>query len=113
MIFLETFRDLWRLLDLRHRAIAGGLVALLALSGALEIVGMFFLFGYIAALGDTGHGANLHLVQKIYATIGSGLDGMALICPLLGGPKSLLFWTTKEFGNGQETQAGGDHRQVA
>lgn len=31
-----------------------------------------------------------------------------LICPLLGGPESLLFWPTKEFGNGQETQAGGD-----
>ena len=36
-----------------------------------------------------------------------------LICPLLSGPKSLLFWIMKEFGNGQEAQAGGDHRQVA
>ncbi|MDX3910669.1 MAG: hypothetical protein QHC67_12740, partial [Sphingobium sp.] len=25
-----------------------------------------------------------------------------LICPLLSGPESLLFWIMKEFGNGQE-----------
>jgi hypothetical protein len=36
-----------------------------------------------------------------------------VICPLLSGPKSLLFWTTKELGNGQEAQAGRDHRQAA
>jgi peptide/nickel transport system substrate-binding protein len=29
--------------------------------------------------------------------------GFGLICPLLSGPESLLFWLTKEFGNGQET----------
>lgn len=83
MIFVETFRDLWRLLDVRHRAIAGGLVALLALSGALEIVGMFFLFGYIAALGDSGHGGNLGVIRDIYAAIGAGLDGVAFA--LAGG----------------------------
>ena len=37
-----------------------------------------------------------------------------LICPLLSGPKSMLFWITKEIGNAiEEAQAGGDHRQVA
>ena len=39
--------------------------------------------------------------------------GMGLICPLLSGPKSLLFWIMKEFGNGQEAQAGRDYRQAA
>ena len=28
-----------------------------------------------------------------------------LICPLLSGPKSLLFWIMKEFGNGQKVQS--------
>jgi hypothetical protein len=28
-----------------------------------------------------------------------------LICPLLSGPKSLLFWIMKEFGNGQKAQS--------
>jgi hypothetical protein len=28
-----------------------------------------------------------------------------LICPLQSGPKSMLFWIMKEFGNGQEAQA--------
>ena len=37
-----------------------------------------------------------------------------LICPLLSGPKSMLFWITKEIGNAiEEAQAGGDHWQVA
>jgi hypothetical protein len=36
-----------------------------------------------------------------------------VICPLLSGPESLLFWTTKEEWNGQEAQAGGDHWQAA
>jgi hypothetical protein len=36
-----------------------------------------------------------------------------LICPLLSGPESLLFWIMKEFGNGQEAQAGRDYRQAA
>ena len=39
--------------------------------------------------------------------------GYSVICPLLSGPKSLLFWTTKEFVNGQEAQAGRDYRQAA
>ena len=37
-----------------------------------------------------------------------------VICPLLGGPKSMLFWTRKEKTNAiQETHAGGDYRQAA
>jgi hypothetical protein len=36
-----------------------------------------------------------------------------LICPLQSGPKSLLFWIVKEFGNGQEGQTGRDYRQAA
>ncbi|GLI99893.1 hypothetical protein Sbs19_37110 [Sphingobium sp. BS19] len=36
-----------------------------------------------------------------------------VICPLLSGPESLLFWIMKEFGNGQEAQAGRDYRQAA
>jgi hypothetical protein len=44
--------------------------------------------------------------------IGAGLAG--LICPLLGGPKSMLFWTRKEKTNAiQDTHAGGDYRQAA
>ncbi len=44
-------------------------------------------------------------VAKIKATV---------ICPLLSGPKYLLFWIMKEIGNAvQEAQAGGDHRQAA
>jgi acetyl-CoA acetyltransferase len=38
----------------------------------------------------------------------------AVICPLLGGPKYMLFWTRKEKTNAiQETHAGGDYRQAA
>ncbi|MEI6641976.1 MAG: hypothetical protein WCL10_08160 [Novosphingobium sp.] len=47
------------------------------------------------------------------ALIGVGFMIYLLICPLLSGPKSLLFWIMKEFGNGQEAQAGRDHRQAA
>jgi hypothetical protein len=37
-----------------------------------------------------------------------------LICPLLGGPKSMLFWTRKGKKNAiQETHAGGNYRQAA
>jgi hypothetical protein len=37
-----------------------------------------------------------------------------MICPLLGGPKSMLFWTRKGKKNAiQETHAGGDYRQAA
>ena len=38
----------------------------------------------------------------------------AVICPLLSGPKYLLFWIEKEIGNAvQEAQAGRDHWQAA
>ena len=36
-----------------------------------------------------------------------------LICPLQSGPKAWLFWILKEFGNGQEAQAGKDYWQAA
>jgi len=39
---------------------------------------------------------------------------VGMTCPLLVGPKSMLFWTRKEKTNAmQETQAGGDYRQAA
>ena len=39
---------------------------------------------------------------------------LQVICPLLGGPKSMLFWSRKEKTNAiQETHAGGDYRQAA
>ena len=36
-----------------------------------------------------------------------------VICPLLGGPSSILELVTKEEWNGREARAGGDHRQAA
>lgn len=40
--------------------------------------------------------------------------GLSLICPLLSGPKSLLFWIMKETLNAiEEAHAGGDYRQAA
>ncbi len=36
-----------------------------------------------------------------------------LICPLLGGPGSVLDFGLKEDWDGEESQAGRDHRQVA
>ena len=33
--------------------------------------------------------------------------------PLLGGPESVLGFGLKEERNGEEAQAGGDHRQAA
>ena len=37
-----------------------------------------------------------------------------LICPLPSGPKSILFWVTKEIGNAiEEALAGGDYRRAA
>jgi hypothetical protein len=44
----------------------------------------------------------------------AGYVSAGLICPLLGGPKSMLFWIMKEIGNAiEEAQAGGDYRQAA
>ena len=38
----------------------------------------------------------------------------AVICPLLSGPKLMLFWIMKEIGNAiEEAQAGGDYRQAS
>ena len=42
-----------------------------------------------------------------------GVRQIALICPLLSGPKSGLDLATKEEWNGEEAQAGRDHRQAA
>ena len=36
-----------------------------------------------------------------------------VICPLLGGPGSVLDFGLKEDWDGEESQAGRDHRQVA
>ncbi|UNK81423.1 hypothetical protein MNQ96_13485 [Sphingopyxis granuli] len=37
-----------------------------------------------------------------------------VICPLLSGPKLMIFWTTKENMNaGQEASPGRDYRQAA
>ena len=37
-----------------------------------------------------------------------------VICPLLSGPKLVLFWIMKEIGNAiEEAQAGGDYRQAS
>jgi hypothetical protein len=48
----------------------------------------------------------------IDAFIPIGIAG--LICPLLSGPKSMLFWIAKETWNAiEEAQAGGDYRQAA
>jgi len=78
VIFVDTFRDLWVLLNRRGRLIAAGLVALLALSGGLEIIGMFFLFGFIAVLGGT-HGAHdegrLAVITDIYWRLAGGFEG--------------------------------------
>lgn len=75
MIFFETFRDLARLLDHRGRFIAVGLVVMLAVSGALEIVGMFFLFGYISALGGAEGEGVIGVVTDIYRVFAHDLQG--------------------------------------
>ncbi len=42
------------------------------------------------------------------------MGAQLLICPLLSGPKSMLFWVMKETGNAiEEAQTGGDYRQAA
>ena len=51
------------------------------------------------AAGDVG---SLALGGNFFADFHLPSD-ITLICPLLSGPESLLFWLTKEFGNGQET----------
>ena len=75
MIFFETLRDLRRLLDGRGRLVALVLIALLTISGALEIAGLFFLFGYIAALGGTDAKFGSDLVGGIYQSFAGGFSG--------------------------------------
>lgn len=103
MILFETFRDFWRLLDLRQRLIAAALVVLLAVSGALEIAGMFFLFGYLSVLaGHADHG-QMHLITDLYEAVGSGHEGaiFAMVTGLLlvavFAAKNLL-WLLSSFG---------------
>jgi ABC-type multidrug transport system fused ATPase/permease subunit len=75
VIFVETFRDLWLLLDRKGRAIAAGLVALLAIAGALEIVSMFFLFGYIDVLGGVKDAGRLSFINALYWQAAGGFEG--------------------------------------
>ena len=75
MIFFETLRDLVRLLDTRGRLIALVLVGMLALSGALEIAGLFFLFGYLASLGGATGSISSGFVNGIYEAAAGGLEG--------------------------------------
>lgn len=103
MILFETFRDFWRLLDIRQRMIAGSLVVLLAISGALEIAGMFFLFGYLSVLaGHVDHG-QMHLITDLYNAVGRGHEGamFAMVTGLLlvavFAAKNLL-WLLSSFG---------------
>ena len=79
-----------------------------------------WLFSH-AAFSERAHWIFLPAAFRIIAVLVLGLRGGAglmlgayLICPLLGGPKSMLFWTRKEKTNAiQETHAGGDYRQAA
>ncbi len=53
----------------------------------------------------------LKIDRSFVAGIGKSAD---VICPLLSGPKSMLFWVMKETGNAiEEAQTGGDYRQAA
>ncbi|MCB2051691.1 MAG: ABC transporter ATP-binding protein [Novosphingobium sp.] len=103
MIFLDTFWDFWRLLDLRQRLVSCGLVILLAVSGALEIVGMFFLFGYLSVLGGGNSQGGMRWIADLYAVVGQGYEGaiFALITGLLLVAvfvvKNLL-WLLSSFG---------------
>jgi hypothetical protein len=50
------------------------------------------------------HPVNIQRFKRLFAL---------LICPLLSGPISILGMATKEEWNGEEAQAGRDHRQAA
>jgi hypothetical protein len=49
----------------------------------------------------------------LLASASSLVLGAQLICPLLSGPISILELVTKEEWNGEEAQAGRNHRQAA
>ena len=57
----------------------------------------------------------LELLEKnnIIGTRPNGCRFALMICPLLSGPISILELVTKEEWNGEEAQAGRDHRQAA
>lgn len=74
-LLLTTLRDLWSLLDTRRRWSAAGLVLLLIVSGALEMLTMVFLFGYFAALGAAGGESGNPVVRfYLWAAGGEGAD---------------------------------------
>lgn len=77
MVYIDTFRDLWRLLDSRGRFLTCVLVGLLAISSAFEIVSMFFLFGYFNALNGTVSTGRMAFVTSLYLDVGEGLEGPA------------------------------------
>ncbi|MGD9470710.1 MAG: ABC transporter ATP-binding protein [Novosphingobium sp.] len=103
MIFVETFRDFWRLLDVRQRIISGGLVVLLAISGSLEIVGMFFLFGYLSVLGGSASSTQARWIADLYMAVGQGHTG-AVFALLTGALLVAVFalknllWLLSSFG---------------
>jgi len=53
------------------------------------------------------------LEKPMSTLLRSILQNAPLICPLLSGPISILELVTKEEWNGEEAQAGRDHRQAA
>ena len=65
--------------------------------------------------GSSSVGSNLWPVTvTTSAGDGSIASTMALICPLLSGPKLMIFWITKETWNAeQEASPGRDYRQAA
>lgn len=103
MVFFATFKDLWRLLDRRRKLIAAGLVALLSLSGVFEIVGMFFLFGYLSVLSGAEKHGQLAWVSDLYLAVGDGYTGAmfamvtGLLLVTLFAIKNLL-WLASSFG---------------
>jgi ATP-binding cassette subfamily C protein len=75
LLLFATLRDLWRLLDRRGRWIAGFLVLLLVVSGAMEMASVFFLFGYLGALSETDSGTGL--MSRFYRALAGGFEGTA------------------------------------
>ncbi|MEM6942214.1 MAG: ABC transporter ATP-binding protein [Pseudomonadota bacterium] len=83
-LLIETLGDLWSLLDRRGRLIVGGLVLMLIVSGAFDMVTLVFLFGYLAALAgnlaSTSQGAfDANPIAEIYLRIAGGAENFALV----------------------------------
>lgn len=79
MLIVETFRDLWRLLDTRGRVLTCILVATLAVASAFEIVSMFFLFGFFSVLGAAEVGGAAAVVTRVYLFLIDGLKGTEFV----------------------------------